>query len=712
MMHRTAFCTARSIRASRQRGMVTLVVMLFLIATVVFALSQMLDVSSGNVIDGQRQGDSTAAFFVAESGLEKAHAGVNAALGGTFTNASCSGVASNYNLGRGSVSVTAVSTPPTCTSNCEKCSLTSTGQVGFATRTLTQDLVLIETNGVFCNGANGCSNNPVTWQLKLKNTAAVAGIGVFNLTYIRQGNNQPSCAVGSNCRLQLDLSSPSNGANSVGLMGNSVLVPASTTYPIYQTMTKTQNNLAEVGAFFLGTTAPQLTGPTANAGAASYWDHKNSHAQSAKTVGASGDTTGGTNDGTATSGGTCDAPGADFQTCTSWCYGGDTLVFSYAASVTLLTDQLSSVTFSTNAGTGQSMAMTRVAKYPNSGIPGAPSNVDAEIWYARNPNLSGASPLAVNASSYKGRGTGAVGARWTSNGSDTTAISGTTLTVGNSFGGYPNQIISVGDTVSWSGGSGSPTCAANTDCGTITAQLTPLLNGEATGGRGRYTISTSQTVNSANNRVWTINSTILHVTACTICFFANGDALSGLIDSRTINNSQATLSNSYSPLVEATGGIGRYPISGTATYVASGSNLHAGTPGTTLYLPSSSSQPLAPNPTATPPVPQTLITVKSGTGALAPGTTVTSVSTPIGATATTAFTVSATPTTALDGASLCAGTCALFVPGTNTTFALGGITANFNEWAGGFTCLKGVDQDPNFVTSTSPLSRRWTEVIH
>ena len=76
------------------------------------------------------------------------------------------------------------------------------------------------------------------------------------------------------------------------------------------------------------------------------------------------------------------------------------------------------------------------------------------------------------------------------------------------------------------------------------------------------------------------------------------------------------------------------------------------------------------------------------------------------------LTVSAAPTTALDGASLCAGTCALFVPGTNTTFALGGITANFNEWAGGFTCLKGVDQDPNFVTSTSPLSRRWTEVIH
>jgi hypothetical protein len=105
-----------------------------------------------------------------------------------------------------------------------------------------------------------------------------------------------------------------------------------------------------------------------------------------------------------------------------------------------------------------------------------------------------------------------------------------------------------------------------------------------------------------------------------------------------------------------------------------------------------------------------LITVKSGTGAMAPGTTVTAVS--AANAVTTAFTVSAAPTTALDGASVCAGTCALFVPATSTTFALGGITANFNEWAGGFTCLKGVDQEPASVTSTSPVSRRWTEVIH
>src|SRR5438477_6455767 len=102
-------CAAGGMQPNRQRGMVTTVVMLFLIATVVFALSQMLNVSGGNVIDGQRQGDSTAAFFLAESGLEKAQATLSVALSGNVTNASCTTVPSAasapYGLGRGTVSI-------------------------------------------------------------------------------------------------------------------------------------------------------------------------------------------------------------------------------------------------------------------------------------------------------------------------------------------------------------------------------------------------------------------------------------------------------------------------------------------------------------------------------------------------------------------------------------------------------------------------------
>ena len=431
--------------------------------------------------------------------------------------------------------------------------------------------------------------------------------------------------------------------------------------------------------------------------------------------------TGGTNDGTATTGGTCSAPSAHSQGCTSWCYGGDTLAFSFAGNVTLLTDALSSVTFGTNAGTGQNIAMTRIAKYPSSVVSGAPRKVDAEIWYARNPNFTGASPLAVNASSYKGRGTGAVGAQWGTNAVNDTAMTtsgitgnGTlTIAAGITFNGsaWPAQLILPGDTISMTNG-------ANTVTATIGVQGASLEAGTMTtgqGGRGTYAVSnirnngtlviTNNTTFNGNNRTWIVSSNVLNVggAPCTICFFAQNDAvaLSGLSAGRTINAAQSTSATTYGR-TEVAGGLGRYPISGTATRVASGATLYAGTPGTTLYLPSTSSQP-----TVT--APATLITVKSGTGVLAPGTTVTAVSAPNAA--TTAFTVSTAPTTALDGASLCGGTCAFFVPGTNTTYSLGGITSNFNEWAAGFMCMRGVDLPPDAVTSAITVNRRWTEPV-
>jgi len=264
-------------------------------------------------------------------------------------------------------------------------------------------------------------------------------------------------------------------------------------------------------------------------------------------------------------------------------------------------------------------------------------------------------------------------------------------------------VISVNDTVFWSGGSGSPTCPTGTSCGTIAAQVTPLQAGESIGGRGRYTLTGALAVPSANNRAWTIKSNVLRVSACTICFLASGDALSGLVSGRTIS-SQGALNNNFG-LTEASGGIGRYTISGTATFVASAATLYAGTPGTTLYLPSTSSQPTV----TTPPM---RFLVKTGTGVLVSGSTVTAVSSPNAV--TTAFTVSAAPTTALDGASICGGICALFVPGaaTTTPFTLGGMTANFNEWASGFTCIKGVDIAPVIVNGATPLSARWTEVVN
>jgi hypothetical protein len=688
---------------------VTTVVLLFLIATVIFALSLMISQSGNTVIDGRRHNDSTAAFFAAESGLEAALATVSAAAqAGTYTDASCTGLAGTTTNSWGTVTLSAVSAPASCDNSgatpCTSCGVTSTGQMRQATRTVTLDMPLTVKSGVTCNGATSdCSNTPVTWQLKLKNSAGVAGVGIFNLTYIEQGNNNATCAAGSNCRLELSLGSPSNGQNSTGLMGNAVLIPAGSTYPIYQTMSKPHDNLVEVGVFFYGTSAPTLTGQDANPGSAAFWDdNKNS---STRTVGPSGASTGGTNDGTFhASGDSCNAPSSGNQSnnCQTWCYGGDTLVYLFAGNVTTLSDQLSGVTFGSGA---QSMAMTRVTKYPTTVDTGAPTNVDAEIWYAGNANFIGASPIATPVSSYKGRGSGSIGARWTSNNADTTSISSpggvATFTVGPSFSTFPNQIISVGDTVTQTGGGGSPTCSAS--CGVIVSQLSSTEAGGALGGKGTYRLSVANTVASANNRQWTINSNVLHVTACTICFFANSDALSGLV-SGSISGSQASLSNSYG-FTEATGGIGRYPINGTATYVALGT-VRAGTPGSALYLTTSSPQPPAAGRL---PMMIKITSNISGTGALVAGTKVTASS--AANSATTAMTLSATPTTALDLANVCGGTCALFVTNGTTPFTLSGITGNFNEWASGFMCLQGVDVAPQIVTSSSATSSRWTEVV-
>lgn len=722
-----------------QRGMVTFVTVLFLILIVVVALVQMLRVSTGGVADSQRMGESTAALYLAESGLDRVHGAIANALQGAFTNATCTGmpttVGSPVSLGRGTYSVTAVSTPASCDNNtstqCGTCTVTATGTVGTARRTVTQEIALTSQNGVFCNAAttdctNGTAASPnLTWQLRLRNGSGVSGVAVFVLGFEQQGNNTATCAAGSNCRLQMQVDAPSNGNGAVGMQSNSVIVPAGTTYPIYQFMRNADRSLAQVGGFFLGTGTVTLTGPTSDPGAASYWNARRNSASKTLGVNTGGtlDSVGGTNDGTATSGGTCSAPSATEQSCTSWCYGGDTLAFVIAASSTNVDDAFTGVRFGTNSGVGQNIDMVNIAKYPNSTVVGAPATVDAEIWYASNPNLVGASPLGTGASSWKGRGTAAVGAQWATpsgnpNANETRLVtSGTlgngTLTIGSNIlwsgASWPTQMILPGDTI-------TSTSGTDTVTATIVSQTTSTETGTMTtgqGGRGTYSVSNIRLNNvlvTSNNtafngasRTWTANSTTLNVTACSVCFLAQSDALAltGLSTGRTLNAAQASAAASYGR-TEVAGGVGRYPFSGTATRVASNSGLFVGTPGTTLYIPSTSSQPAVTTPNM-------LLTVKSGTGVMAPGTRVTAVS--AANAATTRFTVTTAPTTNLDGATICAGTCAFFVPGDTTNFSLSGNSNNFNYWTAGFTCLKGVDLVPQSVKSTTSVRGRWTEPV-
>ncbi|MBV8125994.1 MAG: hypothetical protein JO370_18190, partial [Paucibacter sp.] len=671
--------------------------------------------------------DGVAAFYLAESGLEMGRAALQNSFTGTgVSNLNCTGIGPTTvsPLGRGAVSYSGVSTPATCSStgvNCTSCAITATGTVGLANRTLTRNASLTTVDGTTCNSATtDCTNSGAspTWSLPLKNTTSYNAIAFFVLTYIQQGNTTATCSAGSNCVLQLALGSPSNGSKSVGMQGNAVTIPNGSTYKIYQTLSKNRD-VAEVGVFFGGNTAaPTLTGSNW-AGGASYWDTSN-------TVGKQGaQVQGTTNDGTASS--TCasqSVPGsASTQACTNWCYGGDTLVFGYTVNVASLSDQINQpppgspgVIFNT---LNQAMNMSFVTRYPTSNITNAPTDVEAEIWYASNGNFqyNGAVvPLTAGAYSYNGAGTGVIGSTWKSlnSASDNTAISssGTVLTVGNSFDStgttYPtSQIISVGDVLT------APAAAAGAKIG---SQLTSTEAGGKLGGRGTYSLTNNtHNVAYANNQVWTFASNVLWVTACTACDFNDSSfstqtvSMTGLSTSPT-TNAQATPGTNYK-LTEALGGIGRYTLTGTAVQVASTATLLQGTPGTNIFLPVTSGVPAALFGNAA------RIAIKSGTGALnasAPTTAASSATATVHG-ALNALTLSSAPATPLQNAQLCAGTCAFFTPGGTTTYTLnrtGSGTGNGDYWASGFMCLQGVNRTIEPVTSSTTSTSTWSETVY
>lgn len=107
----------------------------------------------------------------------------------------------------------------------------------------------------------------------------------------------------------------------------------------------------------------------------------------------------------------------------------------------------------------------------------------------------------------------------------------------------------------------------------------------------------------------------------------------------------------------------------------------------------------------------TILKVYSGTGALANSTKVlTSVSNK------TQFQLTSTPTTPLSNATICGGICALFnnpaLATSSTTFTLTRASPSEQQWASGFTCLRGVDPaNIRRVSRSDTKIIQWNEVI-
>jgi hypothetical protein len=748
----------------RQQGMVIAMAVIFLIAAVIFALSQTLGITGSNSIDNAQQLDSTAALFLAESGVER---GQSILLSGSsITSTTCnSDIAGSYPLGRGTVTLSGTSVAKGADPNvpcgdsplpaCIKCIIQATGNVVTgnvvsASRTLNFNQSMSSSSGVAGFGTKV--------SMKLKNVYNVPAVALFNLVWRRQGGTAGETVAGGNADATMCTGLPagtctlrwhdesSSGLPSGGSMGVAAQIgPKPASYPVTQTIS-TNRNFAEVGVLF-GSLSGAAGTPTV---VGSYWnDASGGGGTGTKTFNNSNATPsqGQTNSGVvAAVSGICTTPDPNStgtnQTCNSWCYGGDTLVFGVSGRSDSFADQITAVTFNDNGSPSQNLALTPVAHFPNvdGSTPSATGDVYTEIWYAYNAN----SLSAGNAASSGGV-TGAIGANVTGSiganikattTSGSTSVTGVTLTSGTPLP------LNVGDVI---GG-----CIANDTIAVVINNTT-------------YTLSANASA-SNNNKACTVASTKLNVSTVT--------AGTGLLENNAvISGAGITPGTSITSFVAgAVGGAGNYNLSGIAqgprgsqtvtstsniltaslptagplyvgdvifgTGVTAGTSIFSFGPGTTggagTYNLSGAAQHVDPGTvinTSTITLasgtidlvsgPGTIVTVRSGTGQFAAGAVSatclnggTCVST---VTSTTHFAVSPAPTIPLNGAVICGGTCAFFdnpsSPASNTQFTVTR-TGGTRQWAGGFACLGGVDKTKiSVVTDVSTIGSSWTEVV-
>jgi hypothetical protein len=678
--------------------MAAVMAVLFLITAVIFALSQALGVSGSDSIDNQRQRDSVAALFLAESGMERGQGILYSSP--ALTSSTCTGIAGgpySPGSGNGTFTLTATSYPDPCDNTtatlCTSCLLQATGTMGSASRTIKRSMGLTTVNGVACNAATAvpdCTNQtasdtpPIvlpTWSLNLKNTYANTAIALFNLATTRQGNPNNQICTATGCSLVWNVNA-SNGINSVGDMGNAVTILAGESHLIYQKLTATGFNIAEVGALFPGNAVggPQQVG--------AFWGDTNPN-NDPRTVpkpptASIGTVTNGTQtDSSVVCTTTVTEP--SYQLCTNWCYGADTLVFGGGAHTTdALNDQFGTVTFNTasTATVPQNVRLTRLAKFPSPLVSGAPTDVFSEVWYVHNPDyLYGAQTTGSIAANVAG----ATFTASTSSGSATLTV--TAIAMGS---------LSVGDTII---GTGIP---AGTK---LNAQVTGTP-----GSTGTYTLSANASATGAGVSM-TATRTVLTVTAINSGTLGVGQTLYSASSGTNVTPGTTIVARGT-----GAGGTGTYYLSTSQTVAARTITSGATSSGTTVSTPGGSAAPAS----------GTIVAVRSGNGlfncqaVVQPGATSTSFTVAMAPTAPAAcqaqYTVSHPNAiiTNLSGAQVCGGTCALFdqVPQTNFTEFDVGRSANTVAWAGGFVCLKGADITPIPVQSSTVTGGFWTEVVN
>lgn len=680
-----------------QAGIISMVAALLLVSGVLVVLLLTMNVIRGRSIDTAQSSNSAAAFALAESGVERAQNVVSSAVSAnTASNTTCTGLLADgpFSVGLGSFSYSsAVSTPASCgssTTPCTGCAFTAKGVVGTTERDLTMNVQY----GI----RNGTTGRGTVVTMVLKNTFSQDAIALFSLSWRRQGqggNASSTLTTCASCSLMWNLNS-SSGMHSAGGMGTAVPIPANTVSQVVTQTLDYSRDYVEVGALFPGlTSAPTKL--------SAYWsDGSEGAGTTYRTYANNGSTTGNVRAGVQTSStATCSTPSnppganGDYQSCTSWCYGGDTLAMGFSARSSSVANQLTAASFDT---AGNNKAMTRVVHFPDidGSIAAASGSEYSEIWYIYNPAYSSTSDPAntsftgAGATSYTAAVVGSAGAALSFPNSSKIGNNSNNGT----FTSVTGYAACVGDTI----------VDSNLPSGTTISSLKQHSSGTpvtcVSAGTG-LSIDIVVSANSTGNVTSpTVTSTSLHTSATTASLAAG---------SATVLASGGTITIASGP-----DGSGVYTLSSPAT-VSSGYIVQGNGLGTTIKVANAGDLPSTTTWTdssgnAHNTIVRIYSTASGGAGVLPANTAITAIDA-----ANKSFTISSAPTTGLVGATLCAGTCALFnTPNSASAVTAFSITptAGTTQWSAGFMCLKGVDpQNIIPVTSTTILSRTWSEAV-
>lgn len=736
----------------RQRGIITAMAAVILIAAVLYVLTQSFGIIGKTSLSNQSQNESIAAFFLAESGVERVQAEIKTALdGSSYSDTYCTTTLASMpaeSLGRGTFQYTPA---PYCTCNgsgcvapnCTECNVTVKGTVDSAARSLRVQISIVNENGT-----QGCGATPTMPVQSLEPNA-----GVFSTLGYRSkiGNctggggsgaaveiceiYDPSDKVGTLRDCKADIVNQgwdveSSGLNNVSNMGVYSAMP--TASPAWLNIDHTLDepgvgispairNYAEIGLLFY---PDPLAAPSAIVYRGSYGWQTGAN----KTTGTSQD------GGSLPAGWTCN-PANGTTANMSNAAAADTLIYGFSS----MTNQLSDVSFGQTSTTttinsvnylqSQQLYMRKIVTVEGTQGDG----LYTQTWFAYNPGYYSPTGATSGGADFTGATGGVVRVD--------AATNSTTLIVNSVSGGSRYGELRVGDII------------------TGTTPATAIASGS--GGTGTYTVNPPVTV--AGNTEITVSSKILRVE----------QIYSGSINATDIIYSGIT--GSTSTIMSGPGGIGDYelnahvapvksanqnmlssntkitlpigatlPAVGTAVAVSAGTgrfdlaDVYGIISGNTLTITNviNGSLKVGDALFGTFVQPNTRISAFDGTGTGGPGTysvcrtiagntcaAQSGAAGPMVARAavvsigTGNFVASRYPRSSAGGlsgsAQICGGVCAFFFDGngSQTNFnlfpTLGGI-----DWASGFSCLSGVDSSQIKILGRSGTRRTsWTEVV-